>query len=70
MRSHHSFLVSVFFEPDVVIIEGENVLISVNPECLHVFQSLHLLIWRPALSQIKRHQLTEEDVTEIIKLQI
>ena len=39
----------MFFESDVVIIEGENVLISLHPEWLHVFQSLHQVIWRPAL---------------------
>ena len=70
MRLHHSFLVSVFFESDVVIIEGENIFISVNPECLHIFQSLHFLVWRPALGQIKGHQLTGEDVIEIVRLQI
>ena len=58
----------MFFESDVVIIEGENVLISLNPEWLHVFQSLHLVIWRPALGQIKSHQLTEQgDVTKNIR---
>ena len=42
----------MFFESDVVIIEGENVLISLHPEWLHVFQSLHLIIRQPALRQI------------------
>ena len=48
----HSFLVSMFFESDVVIIEGESILNPLNPEWLHVFQSLHLIIWGPTLSQL------------------
>ena len=57
VTSYHSFLVSLFFELYVVIIEGEIVLISLNRECLHVFQSFHLIIWRPALCQSQSLQL-------------
>ena len=42
----------MFFESDVVIIEGEGILNPLNPEWLHVFQSLHLIIWRPALGHL------------------
>lgn len=58
----------MFFESDVVIIEGENILIPLNPEWLHVFQSLHLIIRGPTLRQLESRQLSgREDVTEIIR---